>query len=524
MKDLIPTKATCPNCWHEFFGENALHISQHSDLIGDDVLGEYAAKRYTPFEVKVNSDGVALDPKGWEMLERACPKCHLQIPVDLLDDRPKFISIVGAPRSGKTYFLNVMLHHLRKSLARKFSFAMDICDSHDKELFSKHEQRLFFADNPKELVMLDKTDEGGNELYNSVTLDGVQVQLPKPFTFTLRSIHGATSGSNPQKQTSIALYDNAGEQFFFGRANDGQDRSTRHLGESDAVLFAYDPLLDPEAKSRLRAISKDPQLFQKKKPARQQEILTAVVHRMRKHSRTPEHKKLKATLAICVQKYDVWKPLLEHCKTRDGVNIIDHTSIEYFKEHGVAALDTQEINIISYLVGELISDLSPEFAAIAEANFQKVRYFPVSALGQSPVQDGDFLKIAPINIQPFRAEHPMLWLLWHWKLIGQTRYKSENPKNHPMASVEPLGKDKIRVTCPESNRNIILDHEYAFSDFYDSDARSYCWIPESPNNFANESRIDSAERESPKENNTADIKLTLKTKKKSGWSWFKKKD
>ncbi len=496
MKELVEPKVTCPNCWYDFYGTDAMYISQHPELKGDSVLGDYAPQRLTPYEIDRDRDGHPLDTKGWTIFDRACPRCHLQIPVDLLEERPKFVSIVGAPRSGKTYFLNVMLHNLSKILARQFSYSLNICDSHDKELFAKNEQKLFFATDPREPVMLDKTQEEGAELYNNVKLDGVNVQLPKPFVFTLKHIPGNTLRRDHENQLSVVIYDNAGESFFFNRANDGQNRSTQHLGESDAVLFAYDLLLAPEALSRLRSISNDPQLSLEKPPSRQQDILTAVVHRMRKHSHTPEKRKLDAALAICVQKFDVWKPLLDHCKTSDGQPVIDQTSIEYFAKHSIAALDTQEINVISQVVRELIWDISPEFAAIAEANFSKVRYFPVSALGQSPVQDGSFLKIAPINLHPFRAEHPMLWLLRDWKLIHRTRSTRPNPKEFPVAEVDAVLDDGIRIICPESRRPVVLDREYAGSQFFDSNSRTYCWIPEIPNDLRIESALPNSHQSS----------------------------
>jgi hypothetical protein len=515
MNHLIEKKATCPHCWNNFYSDHALYISQHQNLMGDPILGD-VAKRFTPHEATRDRHGKVFDSKGWEMIERACPRCHLQIPGDILVERPKFISIVGAPMSGKTYFLIVMLHELKKTLARQFRYTLDICDSHDKDLFARSEEKLFYSHNPETPVFLEKTEEFG-KLYSMVTLDEVKVQLPKPFTFTCRSTADNSEKTNRSIQQSVVLYDNAGESFYFGQGRDGSIRSTQHLGESDAVLFAYDFLLDPKAKTRLASCSNDPQLT-KQKNIRQQEILTEVIHQMRKHSRTPETSRLSATLVVCVQKYDVWKPLLDHCKSLDGEPLIDHTSVEYFKHHGVAGLDIQEINVISHSIRLLIQDICPEFVAAAEANFSKVRYFPVSALGRSPIEDGEFLKIAPYQLQPFRVEHPMLWLFREWNLVSRASSKVPNPKGLPEGIIRRCTPDRLSVSCPETGELFVLDHDYANAYFFNPDTGQYFWIPQVPQPSQ---KTGSPPNSARSEANSQDsLKLQLKSnqpKKKKGW-------
>lgn len=475
MSNLIESKVTCPHCWHKFFTDHALYISRHDDLFGDPVLGDVHS-RFSPFEVEKNRDGKILDSKGWEMFERACPKCHLQIPPDLLTEDPKFISIVGAPRSGKTYFLTVMLHQLRKTLAKEFRYTLDLCDSHDKQILVTNEQKLFSAVDPTVPVMLEKTQEQGGDNYNTVKLDGITVQLPKPFLLTLRSTRDQRGRSAKSKQTSLVLYDNAGESFYFGK-DDGRNRSTQHLGDSDAVLFVFDPLLEPETRMRLASVSDDPQIGVKASTASQVDFLTSTIHRMRRHSGTPENVRLKASLAVCVQKYDVWRSLIDHCRNHSGKPVVDATSVEYFVEHGIAALDIAEINVVSHIVRSLINDISPEFVSKAEANFERVRYFPVSALGESPIIDGDFLKIAPLDLKPFRVDHPLLWLLRDWKMIARTKKKSPNPRKYPQATIKSVGKSRMEVICPETRELFELDHDFAGNDFYNVNTMSFFWIP-----------------------------------------------
>ena len=95
---LAQPKIVCPHCWEGFYADKALFISRHGELKGDSVLGPAANRRFSLHEVQRDRAGNALDSKGWKMLERACPNCHLQIPPELLIRRPFFISVVGAAR------------------------------------------------------------------------------------------------------------------------------------------------------------------------------------------------------------------------------------------------------------------------------------------------------------------------------------------------------------------------------------------------------------------------------------------
>ncbi len=406
------------------------------------------------------------------MLQRACPRCHLQIPDNMLSSRAKFISIAGAPRSGKTYFLTIMLHELKKSLSQQFNYTLGYLDSHEKRMAVDYEERLFSVADMTQPVMLPKTETAGDHLYNMVNLDDVDVQLPKPFMLSLLK----TGTSSNSATESIVLYDNAGESFRLDAEDSGKQRSTQHLSESDAVLFTYDPMLEPQTRIRLSEFSADPQLNVNASSARQVDYLEEVVHRMRRHRDVPNNQPMNVALAVCVQKYDVWKPLVDFHR-QGGQPIIDSTSIEYRVKHGVAGLDLTEINVISAIIRSMLKDTSPQFVAMAEAHFRHVRYFPVSALGHSPSEHDGFLKIRPIDIQPFRADHPFLWLMRRWDMIAWLKNKQENPRDLPVASVRNLRPGLLEVRCPETGEPMRLDEDHAGREFYNPNSRQFFWIP-----------------------------------------------
>jgi hypothetical protein len=488
---LHESKTVCPHCWHRFYPDEALFISKHPELFGDPVAGETENRRFAPHEISKGSGGEPLDPKGWKMTERACPQCHLQVPLPVLTRRPYFISVVGAPRSGKTYFLTSMVHGLRKDLVRFLGLTLNDSDSHEVKAFLEYEKELFFPSDPNSLTFLHKTQETGS-LYNKVILDGVEVQLPKPFIFTLRPMesHPLAAKLKVAAQRNLVLYDNAGESFEFLKEKAGHIRVTQHLSECDAVLFNFDPLQCPDARTRLASVSHDPQVSQMSATYRQETILSEVVNRIKRHRALSDGEFAPSVLAVCVQKYDVWKSLVPHGTTINddggGKSVVDHSSIEYDQRRGIGGLDIEEINTISLLIRSFIQDLCPEFVALAEASFRTVRYFPVSALGTSPeLEDGqttvdagaNLLKVRPANLQPFRVTHPMLWLLHKWGLILRTTRSKDRASSLPQGEIQKATPYQLTVLSPVSRRVLILDFEYAESVIIDPYVGKPVWIP-----------------------------------------------
>ena len=518
---LVQPKIICPHCWHNFYADHAYYISRHPELHGDVVLPQ-ENRRFAPGEVQRGRDGIVRDQKGWEILERACPVCHLQIPAELLIRSPFFVSVVGAPRSGKTYFLASMIHWLRKELAQDFGYSLHDSDSHEVRAFQEYEGRLFYTANPADLTYLDKTQEYG-ALYNRPIIDGVEVTLPKPFIFTFRPTETNPDQTSVVKRNCMVLYDNAGESFEPQQDQKANTRVTHHLAESDAVLFAFDPLQDSSVRSKLLAASNDPQLNKAAVSHRQETILKEIVNRIRRYTGRTGPKKLKPLLAVCVQKYDVWKSLLPYARVETGDGdrrwSIDHTSVEFSNRHGIAGLDIEEINRISLLVRNFVNEINPQFVAAAEAEFKEVRYFPLSALGVSPeYNDASELKhqlmVRPSDMQPFRVTHPMLWLLKRWGLIRACRWTNNDSQKFPHLVLREIKDDKMRLAHPQTNRLITLDLEYAGGTIIDPTSGEILWVPPLPD----AGPVGKSQTTSPTKTDAPAYKLPAAPQKpKKGW-------
>ena len=481
---LAEATVVCPHCWHGFYPDQAWYISGHAELVGDAVAGDFEQARFAPHQATRDGHGHAVDPKGARMVDRACPRCHLQVPRDLLRQRPLFVSVVGAPRSGKTYFVTAMVHQARRELGRFFHYALHEADSHDVRAFQQLEQALFYNPTPDVPTFLAKTEESGSP-YNRVRLDGGDVLLPKPFIFSLRptdaNVDAAKHGAALHRE--LVLYDNAGESFEHLKERYGE-RVTQHLGEAAAVLFTFDPLQDPDARQRLAGggTSADPQLTTAAHSYRQDPVLTETVHRIRRHRQVPDGTRLPVDLAVCVMKYDVWRPLLPF-----GADDIDHTSVEADPTAPVGRFDVDEVNRISLLARAFVDEVSPAFVATAEANFRTVRYFPVSALGGSPAYDDQAtagpnnpLKVRPSAVQPFRASHPLLWVIQRQGLIRKTHADPAAAAALPQAVVQQTAGDRTWVVLPGSRQTLVLDAEYAGRWIVDPHTGQRVGIPGKP--------------------------------------------
>lgn len=447
----------CPHCWHDFHDDEAWYISRHPELRGDSVVADPDAfKRFGPHEVSIDRSGVVKDSLGLEMAERACPRCHLQIPVEMLERRPFFVAVAGAPFSGKTYFLTSLLHSLGLQMAKSFKFNFSYCDSHDVRAFKDYDKQLFQGSANAD-AGLPKTLHETNT--NVVALDGMrQVFLPKPFMFRLvpTQDHPGVAAGKRVADANFVFYDNAGESFDpnEGLHRQAEYRTTQHLKQSSALIFVYDLLQDSHVRDRL-AGSHDPQVTDTPKDCAQEAMLGNMIDQIRSFRGLSPRDRIDLPLAVCLQKFDVWKSLLPPWAA------IDDTSIEYFAQHGIAAFHLSEISCNSLVIRQLLEDVAPRFISLAESSFSVVRYFPVSALGTSPrvASTGDIpLVVRRGDIHPVRVTDPLLWFLSRWKIISSAVSRAEVSTQ---AKVILTNADRLTVQFPKSQVRMSLDWEYA---------------------------------------------------------------
>lgn len=432
----------CPHCWKSFSKENVCYISTHPDLLGDNIAGEFEQKRFVP--TVYHSNGLPLDAKGMPCTDMACPHCHLRIPASIVDLTSFYISIAGAPASGKSYFLTSLIHSLRKKLPdNDFSF-YDV-DPIINSVLNNYEDTLFMAVDSEAVVSLPKTQQIGSDFSNQIFKNNISFELPKPFIFRLQS-------SNPMRKsainTNIVFYDNAGEHFQPG-ADSIANPATVHLAHSDGIIFLFDPISD--ANMRKECDKSDPQL-ENTKVSDQTTLFAEMVNRIRRHGNLTSGEMSNIPLIIAVGKYDTWQHKLP--KDIQNINFFTENTEDFSLE-----LDMNTVMDVSFAMRDLMQDSAPALVAQAEAFFEKVIFVPVSSFGCPACKNSDgAIGIIPSKLNPVLVDLPVNLLLAEKGLIP-----TKNPAKSGMISnlVCKVIDNHIVFKHPVNGKRVCLPANYA---------------------------------------------------------------
>jgi len=442
-------KTICPHCWHRFGVEELLAIAQHQSLMGDPVLGDDAFQRFLPS--RFTPEGHAIDAHGLVCPDLACPHCHLPIPSSLMEKSPFFLSIIGAPASGKSYWLATMIWELRSLMPGQFAFSFGDADSMCNRIVNEYERTLFLCEDDEKLVTLPKTDMQG-ELYNQVTIDNMRVNLPRPFLFSLlpESHHPAYEKRKTSLEHTIVLYDNAGEHFEPGM-DSVTNPGTQHLAKSQGIFFIFDPTKD--TRFRRRCHSDDPQIQPGAHTERQEILLAEAISRIRRIVPAWRRTKYDRPLFIVVTKFDIWRSMLKFRLPKAWIRKADAAT---------ASIDSDAVLVTSFALRHLLKGIAPELVSTAEAFASRVIYVPVSALGHSPAYDPaspeSGLHVKPKYIRPEWTTTPLLYMFALLGLVRMVRRRSAGKLPLPK-TIRVSGK-RLLVTLPNAEREIEVPMTY----------------------------------------------------------------
>jgi hypothetical protein len=380
---------TCPVCWLKFDRGDVMHVAVHGSLRGDPILGEEQMQRF--HATRFNDRGQALDAMGIPSATMACPHCRRKLPAGFLDAPHYIFSIVGAPSSGKSYYLSVLVKTLQSSLFKNFSASFRDADPTENVLLNQMKTQLFSAATPAE-AQLAKTELEG-AMYESLPRLGRKVRLPKPFIFQV-------SNSQHAHDFSVVFYDNAGEHFQPG-INSSDSPGAQHIAAASAIFFLFDPLHNSEFRARLSGNS-DPQLQDRRADLDQQDIILAESEvRIKSLLGMDSRQRISTPLAVIVGKCDTWLSLLDE-------------PLEQPLRHGL--IDQLCVQNNSAALRRLLVQICPAIVSNAEAISSDVMYFAVSAFGASPVKFVDaeghhLIGPDPQTLKPMFVEVPTIWAL-----------------------------------------------------------------------------------------------------------------
>jgi serine/threonine protein kinase len=396
-------QVVCPHCWERFLPEDVLFVSEHLDLMGDPRLGAERQQRFLPS--RFTTDGDAVDARGLTCRNLACPHCHLPIPRAMLEIEPFFVSILGAPASGKSYFLTTMTWELRQVLPNQFRIAFTDADPSSNRALNECEESLFLNADEHRLIplgsLIRKTELQG-ELYDTVAYGQQTVSYPRPFLFAMQPRDGHPGGDPQRLSRILCFYDNAGEHF-----HPGQDTTaspvTRHLAQSRAIIFLFDPTQDRRFRAVCRGSDQAGAAQRSSRLSRQETILVEAAARVRRYMGLPEASKYERPVVIVVSKFDEWSHLMS----------TDDDSEPWRTQAHVTAVDVEKVETRSRQVREILSKFSPDIVTAAESFARDVTFVATSSLGQRVQLDpySGLAGIRPGEIRPYWAAVPLLYSL-----------------------------------------------------------------------------------------------------------------
>lgn len=403
---LLP-RVTCPHCWEVFPPQKILWVSEHADLLGDHRLGPEEQQRFLPTRFTVT--GEAIDAKGFPCHQLACPNCHLTIPRSLLELEPLFLSIFGAPASGKSYYLTALTWELRKVLPLVFRVGFADADPVMNQQLHEYEESVFSGALTDDLVplanLIRKTEEQG-DLYDSVSFGNQTVSYPRPFLFTVQPQADHQNGTLISKLSrTVCLYDNAGESFQPGK-DSAASPVTRHMAQSRVLFFVFDPTQDARFQ---RLLGKNVAMaLNSMRAMRQEPILQEAISRIRRFAGLRQSDRHKRPLIVILTKFDIWWNLLGSDPSPDPWQKARSASNP---EETMTALNTKAVQRQSELARTVLLKTSPEIVTAAEGFAEEVTYVPVSAVGWHVAIDEKtgLPAIKPSDAAPYWATVPFLY-------------------------------------------------------------------------------------------------------------------
>jgi len=242
----------------------------------------------------------------------------------------------------------------------------------------RDENILFGAPDSNEIVRLAKTEISGDALlYRTVRVKDKEETLPLPLIFTLHTgaqALGELANSDLDMATPVkheaslvVLYDNAGEHFLPG-ADESTQPVTRHLSQSRAILFVFDPTQDPRFRAAV-GMSENGGVN-----IRQDLVLTETFARVRHHRSRHAADDLDVPLILVLSKADAWSK---------AANI--DLSVEPYLPSG--GLDFAALKKMDHALRALLEGACPEFMTAVRAASSRVLIVPCSALGPCATAD-----------------------------------------------------------------------------------------------------------------------------------------
>ncbi|GLW64262.1 hypothetical protein Arub01_25060 [Actinomadura rubrobrunea] len=358
-------------------------------------LGSTAGASLPPvFSASGRRTRAACPDCGQETGNRVCPECHNPLPAAYCDSPGRIVALVGAKNAGKSTYIAVLLHELMNRVGTELDASLVACDDRTIDRYKRDFARPLLEE---------------RRLLPTTTSAAAGPREPLVYlltrTRTRRGRAARLGGGRRTESLVLVLFDTAGEDL---RSRHVTDLHLRYLEAADAVIFLVDPLQLPGARAAVAAdpAGPDPGDDPDSEPIN---IIARVTEALRARHGTPPGRRLPVPVALALTKIDALRPelLRQSALRRD--------------RSGEGALDLDDREAVDAEVRALLHRWQAgQLDLFLDQQYEDYALFGLSALGGMP-EDG---RVGPGGVRPYRAEDPLLWLLYRFGMLDGVRPQS----------------------------------------------------------------------------------------------------
>lgn len=397
-------KITCPYCFNAFDSNEVLYRCGNPGCKkeADEVFlnhwapyaatGEiqiapeqkhlYAARKKFLFGRDTSCD-LCGSKKGYEY---ACPHCHNELPIPMVEKGASIISVVGGPYSGKSHYIVALLHELKEN-GYKIGLRATL-------------QQIGQADWHTDKMYNEKLDILNNQ--HTVLIKTSEMAVPIPWIIRIDSVDPNVRGAQePKKTIYLVFYDTAGESFA---DKDKMNDFAPYFEHSVGVIVFFDTLSIPAIQKIMNVNNEDTSvLVGVTNFGKTWEALNNI------RTNTSEDSLKGKPFAFVLSKFDY---VLNHSADL-GFDISDFRDAngnpkdKSFK-NGKKKFDANVIKLANDTIGGALEEWGcGNYVNEAETYYQPCSFFGISALGDMP--NGGM--ISEDGIKPYRVMDPLLWIM-----------------------------------------------------------------------------------------------------------------
>ena len=306
---------------------------------------------------------------------RLCPRCHQELPANFAETRNYVFSVVGARAAGKSHFVATVIETFKHERGPKLDILLRPISTQAERRYETTMHGPLYR--TRRILEPTRTAQQRRESALPLVFQA-KVSRPGRFGGSKRIVAAFF----------LSFFDTPGEDL---QSDERTSNLTRYIMNSDGITALIDPLemeavlVQLPAHLRGAAVARDNPV----------NILNGISRAIRRHTGIDDRKRIRIPIAITVSKLDV------------VADLIDSSSPLHQRAPNLAGFPRADADQASLDMRTLLMDwTSPHMVQTIEGDFATVKYFGVSALGESPQPDGTIP-----SINPRRVTSPIEWLL-----------------------------------------------------------------------------------------------------------------